>query len=401
MKITLVSIKKLIRYSFFILIIILIFQMTKSPKLVIESAKSGLYSWFNILLPSLFPFMVLSDILISLDYVHLFSKALEPLIKPLYNVSGYGSLPIIISSVSGYPMGAKLTSQIRSNNMVSLIEANRLIAFTSTSGPLYILGTVAIGMLNNSEINFLLIFPHYFAAFTLGLIFRFIKIGDINKFEKKLVKVPNSNKDQLQRKFKPLGKLISDSIKNGISSILLIGGFVIFYSVIINIIFELEVTKTALSFISNFLRLDKEIIKAFFSGIVEMTQGCINIANLSINFYIKILMLNFIIAWGGLSIHSQALSFIYETDINPSIYILAKLAHGILSVFYTIIIYPFKYKHYSLPSISIPIKIIQHINLKNFINILILSLQFTFHTLLCFIVFSIIYSIFCPKNKEA
>src|SRR5690625_4566005 len=94
----------LLALSFFIINII------KKPTLTINSAKRGLAAWFNILIPSLLPFLFFSEILILLGFVDILGELLEPVIRPFFNISGQGAFPFLMSIISGYPVGAKLTS---------------------------------------------------------------------------------------------------------------------------------------------------------------------------------------------------------------------------------------------------------------------------------------------------
>jgi sporulation integral membrane protein YlbJ len=238
--------------------------------------------------------------------------------------------------ISGYPVGAKLTSNLRENNLITKIEGDRLISFSSTSGPLFLLGTVLTGMLNAPELSPLILIPHYLGAITIGLIFRIYKKNDKSSIEHDIYSPQNTNNS--------IGSLISGCIKDGIDSLLMIGGFVIIYSVIINIMFKSNLFNSILNVVSKVTFVDIEILKDIVAGIIELTNGCKMISSLNIKLINKILILNFLIGWGGFSIHSQALSFISNTDINSKIYLVSKFFHGVLASFYTYMMYIFKYK---------------------------------------------------------
>ena len=325
-----------LKYIFIILLILIMIQIFRNPGLSIKSAKEGLDIWANLLLPSLLPFLIISNLLISLGFMDLFGRFLEPLMKPLFNVSGIGIFPFSISMISGYPVGAKLTSNLRENNLITKIEGDRLISFSSTSGPLFLLGTVLTGMLNAPELSPLILIPHYLGAITIGLIFRFYKKNDKSSIEHDVYNLKTTNNS--------IGALISGCIKDGIDSMLMIGGFVIIYSVIINIMFKSNLFNSILNIVSKVTFVDIEILKGIVAGIIELTNGCKMISSLNIKLINKILILNFLIGWGGFSIHSQALSFISNTDINSKIYLVSKFFHGALASFYTYLLYIFKYK---------------------------------------------------------
>ena len=325
-----------LKYIFISLLFLMMIQIFRYPGMSIMSAKEGLNIWVNLLLPSLLPFLIISNLLISLGFIDIFGRLLEPLMKPLFNVPGIGIFPFFISMMSGYPVGAKLTSNLRQNKLITKIEADRLISFSSTSGPLFLLGTVLIGMLNYPELSPLILIPHYLGALTIGIIFRFYRKDDRANSEKKLLSP--------LKKDNSIGSIISTCIKDSMDSMLMIGGFVIIYSVIIDVLLESYFFISLLRGISKISFIDIEILKGITAGIIELTNGCNIISSLNIKLINKILILNFLIGWGGFSIHSQALSFISNTDISSKIYLVSKFFHGILASVYTYLLYLIKYK---------------------------------------------------------
>ncbi|MBU5426496.1 sporulation integral membrane protein YlbJ [Tissierella pigra] len=339
---------------FLIIIIFTLFGIIANPKLSLSSATSGVSIWFNIILPSLLPFFIISEILIGLGFVDLIGKLLEPLIGPLFNIPGKGVFPLTMSILSGYPVGAKLTSRLREEGLITKNQGNKLICFTSTSGPLFMLGTVSIGMLNDSSIGPLIIIPHYLAVLCLGLLFRSYKSHDIefNKKNKNIFEEIQDSYDSWIKTKKSIGSLITEAVKESMDTIILIGGLVIFYSVLVEVLFNMKFINNFLYLLSNMLSIDLQIVKGFVAGIFEVTMGCKNIAAANIDFIYKISLINFIIGWSGLSIHSQALSFINRTDINSKLYIFSKFLHGILASILGYIIYIVKYKNYIQPTFS-------------------------------------------------
>lgn len=351
---------------FYLLILFLMISIIKDPILSIDSAKNGLSVWFNVLLPSLLPFFVLSELLILSGFVKTFGNLLKPIMKPLFNVSGEGSFPVIMSMVSGYPVGSKLTCSLRNKNIITKIEGDRLITFSSTSGPLFILGAVLVGMLNSPQLKFLMIVPHYLGALTLGFLFRFY-----NPSKKKLTKNSSTiykentiNKENNNA----LGHIISKSVKDGVNSMILVGGFVILYSVIIEVFLNSHLIEFIIIIFSKSLNINVEILKGIFAGIFEISIGAQKIAALDLNVFYKICIINFIIAWGGFSGQSQALSFISQTDINNKIFVISKFFHGTFSAMYTYIFYIIRYKNITIPSSSFPPIIQKGYDFNNWIS---------------------------------
>lgn len=358
---------------FLLIVIIVLIGIITNPKLSLSSAASGIAVWFNIILPSLLPFFIISEILIGLGFVDFIGKLLQPLMRPIFNVPGEGAFPLTMSILSGYPVGAKLTSRLREEGLITKDEGTRLICFTSTSGPLFMLGAVSIGMLNDSKLAPLIIIPHYLSVLVLGLLFSFYKSNNrrliISKKRNLFEEIQESYVTWIKTK-KSIGSLITKAIKESMDTIILIGGLVIFYSVIVEILFNMEFLNNIIYNLSNLLPIDIQLIKGIIIGFFEVTIGCKNIAASQSSLITKILILNFTIGWSGFSVHSQALSFINNTDINTKLYIVSKFLHGILSVLFGYALYLLKYQNYIQPTIYYPMYYNNQFNLSNWIYLL-------------------------------
>ena len=227
-------------------------------------------------------------------------------------------------------------ANLRNNNLISLVEGNRLISFSSTSGPLFIMGTVMIGMLG-ANLAPLFLLPHYLGVITVGILFRFYKSNNNENFRP--VKQSNDEGD-----YKTLGSAMAYSVKDSMNSMLVVGGYVIVFTVIINLLLESQGFNLFLQLTSSKLMINPDLLKGFIAGIIELTNGCNIVSILNIDFIQKVLIINFLIGWGGFSINSQAISFLSQTDLSIGIYMISKVLHGVLSIIYTYIIYIFFYK---------------------------------------------------------
>lgn len=374
-------------------------SIVKNPVLSIDSAKNGLLIWFNILLPSLLPFFVLSELLILSGFVKAFGNLLKPIMFPIFNVSGEGSFPLIMSMVSGYPVGTKLTCSLREKNIISKQEGDRLLAFSSTSGPLFMLGAVLVGMLNSPHLKFLMIVPHYLGALTLGILFRFYSPNKTisNKIPPNIYQGNNPD----NKKNQSLGYIISQSVSDAMNSMILIGGFVILYSVVIEVLLNSQFIHLFITQVSHYFNIDAEILRGVFAGIFEISIGAQKVAALELNIFIKICIINFIIAWGGFSIQSQSLSFISGTDLNSKIFILAKFFHGAFSAIYTYVFYLLIYKDVSIPSTSFPSIIYKGYSFSNWVSVLISSSKTAVLICICFLLLSLFVHLVFLQKKEA
>ena len=299
------------------------------------AAKNGLVLWANSIVPSLFPFFVATELLSHTNFTYYLGKILNKFMKPIFNVRGEGSFAFIMGIISGYPIGAKIAANFRQNGICSKEECERLLSFTNNSGPLFIIGTVGIAMFGNSTIGVLLLITHLLASITVGFLFRFWKYNI-----KSQVSVNNSymnSKDNIT--LSNLGGIIGNSITSSVNTILLIGGFVVLFSVVISILQTsqlLDVFADCLNPIFNLLHIPEKFSSGFVSGILELTNG-LNIVcsipekQLSIN----IIIVSFLLGLGGISILLQVWSTIAKTDLSIKPYILGKLLHAFISAFYT------------------------------------------------------------------
>lgn len=342
-------------FSFFapaIIVTLIIFGIIIFPSESISSAKSGFSVWVNILIPSLLPFIIGANLIVNLKFVDILGLIINPITKKLFNVSGKAGLVFMISMVSGYPVGAKLASELRINNEISKHEAQRLVSFCSTSGPLFIIGAVSIGMFKNPSLSYLMIMCHYLGALLVGFLFRNYGKDKMNSkktnFKSEVSSIINSRFENNKGFFALLG----DSINSGINTILMVGGFVIIFSVVFKILSLFKVISLFTSIITILLSMfnvSKELIEAFISGLFEITIGCNNIANLTfVPENIRASLCSFIISFSGLSILAQCSSFLAKANINIMVYTFTKFLHGIFSFIFTLLLYPLA--HSSAPT---------------------------------------------------
>lgn len=257
-----------------------------------------------------------------------------------------GAFAFIMGIISGYPVGAKIACNFRQNNICSKEECERLLSFTNNSGPLFIIGTVGILMFHNTTIGILLFITHLLACISVGFVFRYWKRNKNTWNE-----TTTSNSFNTQKKsasFSNLGEILAESITSSISTILLIGGFVVIFSSIISIFKAsglLDNISTLFEPLFSFFNIDSSFIQGLLTGILEITNGinsicAINCKKISIN----IIFVAFLLGFGGISILLQVWSITSKTDLSIKPYLYGKLLQGLLASFYTYLfinVFPF------------------------------------------------------------
>lgn len=305
---------RLIIKNFLIIFIIFLIIYSQSN---IKAVVNSISLFFEKVFPSLFPFFVATDLLSHTNIIEILNKILSPLMKPLFNVSGKGAFPFIMGILSGYPTGAKIISDFRKRNICTKVECERLLAYTNNSGPLFIIGTVGSSLFFNTEIGYLLFITHILGMISVGIIFRFYK-SSCYRQESIVEEINISN----------FSSIFTDAIFNSFKTLSMIFGFIIFFSILINIL----LTSGVLNLISS-----TWIIGSILS-FIEITNGINYLSSIiSNNLSINIVLSSFFLGFGGLSVLMQVYSIISKTDLSIKPYIYGKLLHGFISAMYTLL----------------------------------------------------------------
>ncbi len=330
----------------------------------LEASIRGLDMWWEIVFPSLLPFFIVSEMLIGFGVVRFIGIVLEPLMRPLFRVPGVGGFVWAMGMASGFPAGAKLTARLRQEKQISKIEAERLVSFTNSSNPLFIFGAVSVGFFQNVTLGIVLACAHYIGNICVGLVMRFYGGGaekDVNSTSKKsrrfLLREAFSALHQTRINDKrPIGKLLGDAVTSSIQTLLMIGGFIILFSVINKMLFHLHVTTFfAEGFSSIFLLLNipEQLSIPFISGLFEITLGSKLTSGVSeATLLQQAIITSFILGFSGFSVQAQVASILAETDIGFKPFFYGRFIHGITASVATIILWKPVYHRFSNEQIS-------------------------------------------------
>ncbi len=319
------------------------------PTETVEASKRGIDIWASSVFPSLLPFFVTGELLISFGVVHFIGVLLEPVMRPLFNVPGIGGFVWAIGLSSGYPAGANFTARMRQEGYISRIEAERLVAFTNASNPIFIIAVVAVSFLNEPRLGLLLATVHYGSNLCVGIIMRFYQQNDEhvryadnsgNIFKKAF----NTLHDTRLKQHKPFGKLLGDAVVKSIESALMIGGFILIFSVVSTILIETNllvwVSELAKG-IFTLIRLPDILALPFSVGIVEITLGIKQIAQfINHPLIVKTLLISILLAFNGLSVHAQVASILADTDIRYKAYLFGRFIQIGFATILVILIFP-------------------------------------------------------------
>jgi len=346
---------------------ILAASLISFPRESFEASIRGLNMWWEIVFPSLLPFFIISEMLIGFGVVKFIGVLLEPLMRPLFKVPGVGGFVWAMGMASGQPAGAKFSSRLRQEGHLSQIEAERLVSFTNSSNPLFIFSAVAVGFFNNPKIGLLLASAHYLGNICVGIIMRFYgkETPEESLDDRKKFKIRNALSVLHQTRIKdnrPIGKLLGDAVNSSIQTLLMIGGFIILFSVINKLLYQLHITAIlakTMEWLLSSLSLPDMLSIPFISGLFEITMGSQLISQVQdATLLQKAIVASFILAFSGFSIQAQVASILAQTDIRFKPFFIARILQGIFAAFFALLLWKPLYVRFNRneqPSNALPV----------------------------------------------
>lgn len=294
-----------------------------SPQ-VIDRCRYALDLCMELILPSLFPFFVLSGLLNRLGLPGFLGRLLAGAASRIYGISGAGASALFIGLTGGYPLGAAYIADMERSRAVTAKEGERLLAFCNNSGPAFILGVVGAGIFGSGQIGLLLYASHCLASLMTGLLFRFY--GHDTAPGAQVVHTKPIAATTVPAAF-------TGAVVRSFSSTLNICAFVIFFSAMLQLMTSCGVF-SALARLLSLIGVSPQLAPQLVAGLLELTSGVSSLGGMSSSAG-SISMAAFMLGWAGLSVHCQVLCFLIDSDISPRTYLLGKLMHGTISAFLT------------------------------------------------------------------
>lgn len=302
---------KLFIKNIFLTLILILFIL--NIKIVINSTYDASILFFNKIFISVFPFIILSDILIYFDYHIFLRNSIGKFISKLFNIDPNVSIIFILSLLTSTPNNAIYIKDMLDNNEIDISTANKIINYTFFPSLSFVIGTVGLSIYNSFKIGLILWLLILIYNILIGLFLRKEKTNFINKTTIK-------KKDNFFN-------MLKKSIIKGINSSIIILGNLIIFTIVINIL-------------NKYLNIN-DILFTILTGLLEMTSGIVNIKNLNININYKILLTFLILSFSSISIIFQSRSILSNYKINIKKTLIIKLVFSIITYFILWCIYAF------------------------------------------------------------
>ena len=298
--------RKTIDNTILFLTILCAFLIILNSTDIVYSVRFSIDIWLDDIFPSLFPFFIISYILLDLSFTTITNNFLGNFIYKLFKIKKDASFVLIMSILSGFPSSAKYTKELYERNIINDKEATKLLTFTHFSNPIFILYAIGISFIGDKKMGVIILISQYLANLLIGILFRDYYVSTNNKI--KPLKTPR----------KPIGIILSNAIKNAIDTLFLILGSITIFLIITTLINKYVNLPVPFNIIIN--------------GFFEMTQGVKSLKYAFISKEIKTILAAAFISFGGLSVHLQVLSIISNTKIKYYPYLISRIIHTFLAV---------------------------------------------------------------------
>lgn len=283
-------------------------EMILAPQQMIDSARYALRLCAELIIPSLFPFFVVSGLLNRLGFSARLAGRLSRPAARLYGISGAGATALFMGLIGGYPLGAAYIADMRRQGLISAEEGERLMGFCNNSGPAFLIGSIGAGVFGSARLGLGLYIIHILSALITGLFFR-----GSGRYKAQLPHLPESR-----------GSALIDSVRQAAQSILSVCGFIVCFCVIIGLMDAGGYFSLLVGRLASLTGLELHAARALLSGVLELGSGIGAMRGLSPS-PVNLAIAAGIVGWGGVSVHFQTYAVLAESDIKGDLHLTGRL----------------------------------------------------------------------------
>lgn len=289
----------------------ILFIMLVSYETTRSSTLYGLELWLYNVVPVLFPYIFIINIIMLFDAFTILSFILYPILNPILKISKNACLCMVAGFFCGFPVGIKTINDMVKSNKISISEGNYLACFCNNLSPSFYLNFIINDNIHRNNkfisfnhkliLNIILILLPYISAIICSFIYRFSNKyveSDINNLCKLSDEINNTKTDTISN-------FINTCITGTFEALFKVGGYIILFSIITGILL-------------NYTPLP-DIVKSIVTSILEISNGATAFSNVKLKYIITILIP--LCSFGGLSAMFQSLQMIDVKGISRKNYI--------------------------------------------------------------------------------
>lgn len=299
------------------------------PAPALEGARNGLSLCGNTVIPSLFPFLVLSGFIIKSGIANRCGRLFGPVTRRIFRLPGSTGTALILGAIGGYPVGANSVAELHKNGLISKQDGERLLGFNINSSPAFIIGAVGAGFLGSTQAGIMLYIAHLGASFIIGIC---MAIGASKKEQSRMRRGKSSNSG--------LAEAFVSSVSGSVSSILSIAAYVVLFSSLTTLFDYTGICTFIANIIGKVLpapAADPFFYNRAIAGVLEVTNGCS--ASSGSAGIAALILTSVILSWSGLSVLCQVTSMVKDSGLSIRLYVITRLPHMIISGLLTLALF--------------------------------------------------------------
>lgn len=294
-----------------------LFVLIAASSQVIACASEGLRLCGELIVPSLFPFFVISLLLGKLGFPEALGRRLSPVTKRVFHVSGQGATALFIGLTGGYPMGAAYLAELLERAEITNREAEKLLGFCNNSGPAFLVGAIGAGVFGSGKAGLLLYGAHMLAALGTGILLRSGHAPDGEE-------PPPPAAAPL-----PFARALSEAVRGAVPALLSVCGFVILFTVFTGLLEANGFLELFCKLLRAFLPLGTQQSRALFLGFWELGSGVGALRGLPLT-PASLALAAWIVGWGGVSVLFQSLAVLADLPVKTGKMLLGRVLSAVL-----------------------------------------------------------------------
>lgn len=287
---------------------------------VSAGVQEGLARCASVVIPSLFPFMILAGLISASRVGAVLSRWIARPAGWLIGLPDSLGAVFLLSFIGGYPVGARMLASMLERREIDCDTASATLCFCVNAGPSFLISAVGAGMLGSRRAGIFLLMAQVCSALVIG---RF----SCRTLSRKMSMASAADS--------PGSNGFVHAVQGASAGILSICAFVVAFSAITALLNALGILETAAKILGAFFpSLGMPFFSAWITGLLEVTGGCALAASLHTR--AGFALCGFLVSFSSLSILFQVKACLPgHTGLRLRPFYLSRLVHGSLTALFS------------------------------------------------------------------
>ncbi|MCT2196154.1 nucleoside recognition domain-containing protein [Paenibacillus sp. p3-SID1389] len=320
------------------LAVLLVICVVYAPGEAFKASGEGLAIWWRIVFPALLPFIVLSQMLIASGFAHGLGALLEPFTRRALGLPGSFGWVLPLGMTAGFPAAAEAAVTLHKQGKVTAREAERLAAAAHFCSPMLLVVVIGAGFLSRPEVGLLLLAVHWIAGLAAGVTLQLVfpdrsksavspPVKPAARPRESILRLAMRRMEEARREDgRSFGKLLGDAVASGVQTLMIIGGYMLIFAVVIHVIL---------------LAFPNQTMAVAVKSALEVHLGSYALSGLapSLPPALSASLLGAVLGWSGLCAYLQVRAILGPAGIGERSFLLSRLLHAAYAYVLTLLLW--------------------------------------------------------------